>query len=112
MPNAPPPPPAPHLAVWAEVMGMKLLRTRENPEYKYTLAFLGGCAAPPCCSRPRQCYHAHTRAHLARPAPPTCPHPPPPPPPRGPPPPPPPPPLLLLLLPRCRVWPRGQQLRV
>ena len=26
---------------YTEVMGMKLLRTRENPEYKYTLAFLG-----------------------------------------------------------------------
>lgn len=25
----------------AEVLGMKLLRTRDNPEYKYTLAFLG-----------------------------------------------------------------------
>eukprot|EP00887_Chlorella_sp_A99_P003381 scaffold7.g3381.t1 len=27
---------------YTEVLGMKLLRTRENPEYKYTLAFLGG----------------------------------------------------------------------
>lgn len=26
---------------YTEVMGMKLLRTRDNPEYKYTLAFLG-----------------------------------------------------------------------
>lgn len=26
---------------YTEVLGMKLLRTRENPEYKYTLAFLG-----------------------------------------------------------------------
>lgn len=25
----------------AEVLGMRLLRTRDNPEYKYTLAFLG-----------------------------------------------------------------------
>lgn len=26
---------------YTEVMGMKLLRKRENPEYKYTLAFVG-----------------------------------------------------------------------
>ena len=26
---------------YTEVLGMRLLRTRENPEYKYTLAFLG-----------------------------------------------------------------------
>ncbi|RIY32428.1 lactoylglutathione lyase [Psittacicella melopsittaci] len=26
---------------YTEVLGMKLLRTSENPEYKYTLAFLG-----------------------------------------------------------------------
>ncbi|PSC76770.1 putative lactoylglutathione chloroplast isoform A [Micractinium conductrix] len=26
---------------YTEVLGMKLIRTRENPEYKYTLAFLG-----------------------------------------------------------------------
>lgn len=26
---------------YTEALGMKLLRTRENPEYKYTLAFLG-----------------------------------------------------------------------
>lgn len=26
---------------YTEVLGMKLLRTRENPEYKYTLAFVG-----------------------------------------------------------------------
>ncbi|KAF1022275.1 MAG: Lactoylglutathione lyase [Paracidovorax wautersii] len=26
---------------YTEVMGMKLLRTSENPEYKYSLAFLG-----------------------------------------------------------------------
>lgn len=35
----------PHLLLshsLAEVLGMKLLRTRDNPEYKYTLAFLGG----------------------------------------------------------------------
>ena len=32
----------------AEVLGMKLLRTRDNPEYKYTLAFLGEAAALHC----------------------------------------------------------------
>lgn len=32
----------------AEVLGMRLLRTRENPEYKYTLAFLGGWAGRVC----------------------------------------------------------------
>ena len=26
---------------YTEALGMKLLRTKENPEYKYTLAFLG-----------------------------------------------------------------------
>jgi lactoylglutathione lyase len=26
---------------YTEALGMKLLRTRDNPEYKYTLAFLG-----------------------------------------------------------------------
>ena len=26
---------------YTEVLGMKLIRTRENPDYKYTLAFLG-----------------------------------------------------------------------
>jgi lactoylglutathione lyase len=26
---------------YTKVLGMKLLRTRDNPEYKYTLAFLG-----------------------------------------------------------------------
>lgn len=26
---------------YTEILGMKLLRTSENPEYKYTLAFLG-----------------------------------------------------------------------
>jgi lactoylglutathione lyase len=26
---------------YTEALGMQLLRTRENPEYKYTLAFLG-----------------------------------------------------------------------
>lgn len=26
---------------YTEVMGMRLLRKRDNPEYKYTLAFLG-----------------------------------------------------------------------
>jgi lactoylglutathione lyase len=30
---------------YTEVLGMTLLRTRENPDYKYTLAFLG-CAEP------------------------------------------------------------------
>ncbi len=29
------------LAFYTEVLGMKLLRTSENPEYKYTLAFVG-----------------------------------------------------------------------
>jgi lactoylglutathione lyase len=29
------------IAFYTNVLGMKLLRTRENPEYKYTLAFLG-----------------------------------------------------------------------
>lgn len=29
---------------YTEILGMKLLRTSDNPEYKYTLAFLGyGC---------------------------------------------------------------------
>lgn len=28
---------------YTNVLGMTLLRTRDNPEYKYTLAFLGGC---------------------------------------------------------------------
>ncbi|RIY31593.1 lactoylglutathione lyase [Psittacicella hinzii] len=31
---------------YTEVLGMKLLRTSENPEYKYTLAFLGYEANP------------------------------------------------------------------
>lgn len=26
---------------YTECLGMKLIRTRDNPEYKYTLAFLG-----------------------------------------------------------------------
>ena len=30
------------IAFYTQVLGMKLLRTRDNPEYKYTLAFLGG----------------------------------------------------------------------
>ena len=60
------PPPAPCRRGTAEVLGMKLIRTRENPEYKYTLAFLGesrrrwrtrkgpSCAVsvPCCCDRP------------------------------------------------------------
>ena len=29
------------LAFYTEVLGMKLLRTSENAEYKYTLAFVG-----------------------------------------------------------------------
>lgn len=29
------------ITFYTQVLGMKLLRTRENPEYKYTLAFLG-----------------------------------------------------------------------
>src|SRR5574343_1789047 len=29
------------IAFYTEILGMKLLRTSENPEYKYTLAFLG-----------------------------------------------------------------------
>ncbi|MCE9687699.1 MULTISPECIES: lactoylglutathione lyase [Shewanella] len=29
------------IAFYTQVMGMKLLRTSENPEYKYTLAFVG-----------------------------------------------------------------------
>jgi lactoylglutathione lyase len=29
------------LSFYTEVLGMKLLRTSENPEYKYTLAFVG-----------------------------------------------------------------------
>ncbi|KRS20648.1 glyoxalase I [Alishewanella sp. WH16-1] len=29
------------IAFYTEVMGMKLLRQSENPEYKYTLAFVG-----------------------------------------------------------------------
>lgn len=31
---------------YTEVLGMKLIRTSENPEYKYTLAFLGYAANP------------------------------------------------------------------
>jgi lactoylglutathione lyase len=31
---------------YTQVLGMKLLRTSENPEYKYTLAFLGFEANP------------------------------------------------------------------
>jgi lactoylglutathione lyase len=31
---------------YTQVLGMKLLRTSENPEYKYTLAFLGYEANP------------------------------------------------------------------
>ena len=27
---------------YTKVLGMKLLRTSENPEYKYSLAFVGG----------------------------------------------------------------------
>lgn len=34
------------IAFYTEVLGMKLLRTRDNPEYKYTLAFLGYAANP------------------------------------------------------------------
>ncbi len=40
---------APTALAHAEVLGMKLLRTRDNPEYKYTLAFLGGYTPPSCC---------------------------------------------------------------
>ena len=29
------------IAFYTEVLGMKLLRTSDNPEYKYTLAFVG-----------------------------------------------------------------------
>jgi len=29
------------IAFYTEVLGMRLLRTSENPEYKYTLAFIG-----------------------------------------------------------------------
>jgi lactoylglutathione lyase len=29
------------IAFYTQVLGMKLLRTSENPEYKYTLAFVG-----------------------------------------------------------------------
>ncbi|WP_416455312.1 lactoylglutathione lyase [Salmonella enterica] len=29
------------IAFYTNVLGMKLLRTRENPEYKYSLAFVG-----------------------------------------------------------------------
>ncbi|MFC4656816.1 lactoylglutathione lyase [Rheinheimera marina] len=29
------------IAFYTEILGMKLLRTSENPEYKYTLAFVG-----------------------------------------------------------------------
>lgn len=28
---------------YTKVLGMRLLRTRENPQYKYTLAFVGYC---------------------------------------------------------------------
>lgn len=31
---------------YTRVLGMKLLRTRDNPEYKYTLAFVGYGANP------------------------------------------------------------------
>ena len=31
---------------YTEVLGMKLLRTSENPEYKYTLAFVGYASNP------------------------------------------------------------------
>lgn len=34
------------ITFYTEVLGMKLLRTSENPEYKYTLAFLGYGANP------------------------------------------------------------------
>lgn len=34
---------------YTQVLGMQLLRTSENPEYKYTLAFLGYEANPAQC---------------------------------------------------------------
>ena len=35
------------IAFYTQVLGMRLLRTRDNPEFKYTLAFLGGWGT--CC---------------------------------------------------------------
>jgi lactoylglutathione lyase len=34
------------ISFYTDVLGMRLLRTSENPEYKYTLAFVGYAANP------------------------------------------------------------------